>query len=356
MAENPFQSLTCSTDSSQTIQSPSRWWIPLALFAASPVDNLECSVCGAAIRFPHTLKSDQKEFPVCKEWDCRIVARQRSSMAPANFLHHLKFRRKIICDKRDREAARKNRVAALKENESRENLEILRQALNQNPALSEEDIDLLVIPSGHSAIGTLPDDRIRDYTEHLKKTISEAAAHADASLAQADEKARQQLRETELRFSADPKLRTISDQLCGMCKGGCCTAGGDTAYITVDTIRRFMDEHPDLSAEQILNIYVSRVSSETVTSACINQTKAGCALPREMRSDTCNGYYCDALQSWHERPIEERSSTVLAIRRCNSNWRRFDLDSLNAVVDVAMVRSNEIVPLSIKLEPSELES
>lgn len=37
MSENPLQSPTCSTDSSQTIRSPSRWWIPLASLAAGPV-------------------------------------------------------------------------------------------------------------------------------------------------------------------------------------------------------------------------------------------------------------------------------------------------------------------------------
>ena len=316
----------------------------------SGVNHFECRVCGDPIPLLCSRKQEHKEFPVCAAADCRAVAKQRSAMDPAVFRHHLRFRQRVISEKRGRQAARQRLVEELRAQETRENQEILRQCLSQHPKLSEDDLDLLEIPSGHSATSVLPNDRIRRYAQHLQKTISEAAENSEAAHVPTDEKARNQLLDSETQFSENPQLRIISDQLCGMCKGGCCTDGGDTAYIGVHTVRQFMDAHPELSEEQVLDAYLSRLGSETVSNACINQTSAGCVLPREMRSATCNGYYCDSLRLWHERPHEERSGMVLAVQRSNSNWRRFDLDCHNSIVDVAVVRVGNIVPLTLNEE------
>ena len=257
----------------------------------------ECRVCGDLILLGTSRLQDKNEFQFCTLPFCQRVASQRPKMRPEVFAHHLAAQRKISDGRRAQQAANKQRVADLEAEERRENQRILGQVLSQRPELSQEDLDLLQLPSGRSTTSRLTDDRIKKYTEHLRKTISEAAGYRDVSQVQTDRNARKAVLDNDNRFSDEPELQVLSDRLCGMCKGGCCTVGGDTAYITACTIRRYMDEHPELSEEEILAAYLSRISFETVTSACINQTNAGCVLPREMRSDTCNGFYCDTLKS-----------------------------------------------------------
>lgn len=277
-------------------------------------------------------------------------------MPPAIFRHYLKFQKRIIGEKRKRQALGRERVEALKARERYENQEILSNVLSQNTGLSRGDLDVLEIPSGLSTTSTPHDDRIRNYENHLRKMISQAEEYDDLMKTHADENGRLLLEETEKRFSEDSELQVISDRICGMCKGGCCSTGGDKAYISVVTIKRFMDENPNLTANEVLAAYLSKISSETISDACINQTDEGCSLPREMRSDTCNGFYCDSIRAWHDRALEERSHTVLAIQRCNSNWHKFNIDSLNTVVDVALVRTDSNIPCTFDIEHSEIES
>ena len=149
----------------------------------------------------------------------------------------------------------------------------------------------------------------------------------------------------EAHVPEDSLLNVISDQLCGMCKGSCCAAGGNVAYLTVETIRQFKQQNPDLSAEEILQAYMSRVPVESVTSACINQTSTGCALPREMRSDTCNEYFCDTLKGWRER--EQERESVLAIQRDTPLWIRSGSGQRNDIHQVALIDRSGSSPLPV---------
>ena len=41
--------------------------------------------------------------------------------------------------------------------------------------------------------------------------------------------------------------------------------------------------------------YLDRVGSRTYRGSCLYHQADGCALPREMRSDLCNRFFCKAL-------------------------------------------------------------
>ena len=43
------------------------------------------------------------------------------------------------------------------------------------------------------------------------------------------------------------------------------------------------------------SIYLGKLGGTTYRGSCIYHGAAGCELPREMRSDTCNGFYCADL-------------------------------------------------------------
>ena len=85
---------------------------------------------------------------------------------------------------------------------------------------------------------------------------------------------------------------SILDQACARCRGHCCRNGGEEAYLTEDTIRRYLHEHPGTRPLDLLEAYLARVGHETFEGSCIFHGPTGCTLSREMRSDTCNGYFC----------------------------------------------------------------
>jgi hypothetical protein len=104
------------------------------------------------------------------------------------------------------------------------------------------------------------------------------------------------------------------------------------------TIRQFMDANPALSGEAVLNAYLSKLCPESVAGSCINQTATGCALPRDMRSATCNGYYCEPLKKYQEKAAQgDVPRRVFAVQRAKSDWGRSDITRENRIVNVALV-------------------
>ena len=247
-------------------------------------------------------------------------------------------------------AAHRQNQAERKALEERENDTIVRRALETATGLAEQDFDVVVIPSGYADTSELPGERIQKYAEHLRKVTSEAHQSTDKSIARNHRKTRHLFEKTEARFAAEPGLRDISNRMCAMCKGGCCADGGNAAYITSATIKREKKRQPGLSDEDLVQAYLSRLSSQTITNACINQTTSGCALPIEMRSDTCNGFHCDTLSAWLDRPREERANTVFAIQRSGTYSERNDLTLPHRVVEVALLKAEAFVPLTVKID------
>lgn len=313
-------------------------------------DRPACNVCGDALRFPHSRSQDDPAFPTCSSAECQYVASQRSRLAPPVFAFRLEFQGRLIRERRAREAAENKQVAETTAREALEHQHILHLASLRKPDSPDRPVRLVSIPSGHTTTTRLPGQRLASYRAHLEDLIGRAAQCTNEmeALSADTQAAREKRIDTERLLHANPALRTLSDKLCGMCKGGCCTAGADTAYLTVATLRRFMDANPDLSAGDVLDAYLSRIGLETVEGACINQTSTGCGLPREMRSDTCNGYYCASLLGFHAECRDDADiGTLLAIRRAHSNWRRFDSTSGNDIVEVAWVGTEVFLPVDI---------
>jgi hypothetical protein len=247
-------------------------------------------------------------------------------------------------------AEHRHNQAERKALEERENDTIVQRVLETTTELAEQDFDVVVIPSGYADTSVLPDERIRIYAEHLRSVAREAHDSPDESTMRDHQKWRDLVEKNEARFAAEPGLRDISNRMCGMCKGGCCAAGGNAAYITSATIKRAKKRQPGLSDEDLVQAYLSRLSSQTITNSCINQTTTGCVLPTEMRSNTCNGFHCDTLSAWHDRPPEERANTVFAIQRSGTYSEQNDLTQSRQVVEVALVKAEALVPLTVNVK------
>jgi hypothetical protein len=82
---------------------------------------------------------------------------------------------------------------------------------------------------------------------------------------------------------------------CATCRGFCCRNGGERAYLSAERMQRYMTEHPTLAPDAVVDAYLQHVPERTTAGSCVYHGPQGCALPREMRSDTCNRFYCGAL-------------------------------------------------------------
>ncbi len=316
-------------------------------------NDLKCEVCGAAITYPESLQLQVLGYLVCQSFDCRRIMSQKSSMIPSLFKSHLQFQREIYNERREKEAAKKIYIEEAWAREGQENQTILQFILDKNSELSENNTHVLVIPTGLSRLVSLSKERVKNYTEHLKSIINQAMEYTDSSKVEFDQHhdIHEKLLEVEQRFMENPVLLTISDRICGMCKGGCCTSGREHAYLSAITIKRNLDIDPSLTATDILDLYLSNISSETIDGACINQTKTGCALPKELRSDICNSFYCDSLKSYQMNLADEEDpGMLLAIQRASTCWNTIGPDVSNEVVNIALVQEKDIRFQNISME------
>jgi hypothetical protein len=115
---------------------------------------------------------------------------------------------------------------------------------------------------------------------------------------------------------------TLSAGACTACRGGCCRAGGDQAYLTEETIARSLEAHPTWTLAQILDSYLEHLPAESYLNSCIYHAATGCGLPRALRSSTCNRYQCLKLTTLRGSLPENNPPPVLALMFDRGQWIR----------------------------------
>lgn len=112
---------------------------------------------------------------------------------------------------------------------------------------------------------------------------------------------------------ASAAMQHVLSAACATCRGSCCSVGANHAFIDVDTMQSYIEQHPDDSLEQIIDAYMAPIAEATMSIGCIYQVEQACTLPRGMRSTLCNGYYCESLvELQHVHQHEERLRVFLA--------------------------------------------
>jgi len=130
----------------------------------------------------------------------------------------------------------------------------------------------------------------------------------------------------------------LAAQLCACCGGGCCSQGGERAYLKPETIHRILRTNRGWQPEQLVDLYLARLAPETIADSCVNQTATGCGLPREMRSDTCNNFYCPSLRNWAAAvPNGVSQAGALVIQRGFDHWTQLRSADHNPVTGVYVV-------------------
>ncbi len=98
-----------------------------------------------------------------------------------------------------------------------------------------------------------------------------------------------------------PKTATPLDDaslmaVCRTCLGTCCQWGEDHAYLTRVVLTRVKAEQRIATEASLLEAYLDRVPKLARQGSCIFHGSEGCALPRSMRSETCNRFVCYPLK------------------------------------------------------------
>jgi hypothetical protein len=92
-----------------------------------------------------------------------------------------------------------------------------------------------------------------------------------------------------------PDVAAVLGKGCGLCRGECCSRGGNHAYLRGDAIARYMRANPEKSRDEVLEDYVGHAGERTIERSCAYHGPKGCTLPRDMRSNICNTFYCYGL-------------------------------------------------------------
>ena len=153
-----------------------------------------------------------------------------------------------------------------------------------------------VIPSFERRVTNLPDRRRRAFRDFLNRLISEAsesrASSSPSGAARPTDPAPPSARELD--------LRAVLGKACAICQGYCCGFGGNHAYLTVETMQRYLAEHPDQRPRDVLTAYLSHVGNRTFEGSCVYHQPGGCSLPRAMRADICDYFYCPGLTEFQQ--------------------------------------------------------
>ncbi|MDQ5910882.1 MAG: hypothetical protein QG599_2979 [Pseudomonadota bacterium] len=175
--------------------------------------------------------------------------------------------------------------------------QLRQQVLNRFGVGEPDAFQLAVIPAAVHRISRLPARRRREFRDYLKPLIDRAVALSAVSVIEPDPT-------MESASMQETRLSAASGNACACCQGSCCRGGAYThAYLGVETLQRYVAEHPDQQPDQILAAYLRYIGKETCEGSCVYQQADGCSLPREMRATICNDFYCGGLREfWAKVP------------------------------------------------------
>ncbi|MCB1771737.1 MAG: hypothetical protein KDJ31_18875 [Candidatus Competibacteraceae bacterium] len=157
----------------------------------------------------------------------------------------------------------------------------------------EESFRLTVVPASLSQIIRLPAQRRREFRNYLKELIDKAFIRPIPPAVDPGQ--------TAPLSDEDARLQAASGQACACCRGSCCQGGGFThAYLEIATIQRYRTAHPNQRPRGVLAAYMNYVGDETAEGSCVYHQTDGCSLPKEMRADICNDFYCGGLQDFRQ--------------------------------------------------------
>lgn len=100
---------------------------------------------------------------------------------------------------------------------------------------------------------------------------------------------------------ADTTYDALVGQACSTCRGFCCFAGRNHAFLKHSDLRRTMYDKQLASVEALVSDYLSYLPEQSVEDSCLFHGSQGCGMPRRMRSDMCNMTLCPSLVNLYQK-------------------------------------------------------
>lgn len=196
------------------------------------------------------------------------------------------------------------------------------EQIAESSSLQRKDRDPLpvaVIPANTRETGPLPQRNRREFLSRLSKRMRNVFA-AEA-LGADDTLSAEMLAARAAAEDAPPSENATASVIvglsCATCRGECCTAGGDHAFLREDSLTRVRAQNPLLSESQLIDAYAAHLPARHYRGSCVYHTTGGCVLPRAMRSNICNRYICGGLTQL-KRALESSGSTAAFVGAADS--------------------------------------
>jgi len=147
----------------------------------------------------------------------------------------------------------------------------------------------VIVPHTSAKMGPPNQESVRQFRHRLAEMVATA-------IHEPEQDSDWPRRPEDMPDPASPSELPVFTQACTGCRGNCCHMGADHAFLSIGIMRRYIRQHPEMSADQVVDVYSSHLPKASLEDSCIFHTDRGCNLPREMRSDLCNQFICKSLR------------------------------------------------------------
>ncbi len=168
-----------------------------------------------------------------------------------------------------------------------------------------------VVPANTRETAPLPLRTRRVFLDRLAERIRATYAEPDTGATPAD------VATLDPAPSTQHATASILGRSCATCRGECCTAGGDHAFLREDSLARVRSTHPAHNEQSLIATYAAHLPARHYRGSCVYHTTVGCALPRTLRANICNRYLCGGLTQL-KRALESSESEMAFVAAADS--------------------------------------
>ncbi len=183
-------------------------------------------------------------------------------------------------------------------------------ALEGNPSIAPQLPDqaiLMIIPENTREIMKQPAARIAEFRDHLNCIMEQAQAEIEDT----DKHESIQILHEDRAIQERTSLPVIN--ACTTCGGSCCLQAAGHAFLTRDFFAWRLLNEPDTTPQEKIEDYMCRIPEQAYENSCVYHGAAGCVLPREIRSSTCNNFLCTGIVDGVRRDRGRNAGTSIAV-------------------------------------------
>lgn len=253
-----------------------------------------CRVCGRPLNALQSVRTSQ----TCDEISCRSQGTRQRDVGDDKRCRYCSVPlppsqiEAGVCSDRDCRRVHVDTEAAEREREKRKAFEYRTQqaqVLRDELAAFHEHSNAteyfpVVVPWFRTPLTTLPSSRLEALREHLQSAVDEYRKNPTAHSA------------SDSRNNPWPPLEdaaeTLTGRVCGHCRGSCCQKGETHAFVSGTTIASLLERRPELELEDVVDAYLTELPATSYDNSCVFHAETGCALPHDMRAETCGHFFC----------------------------------------------------------------